>query len=122
MFKGVEDELKQMHWEGERVPKIKDSWMLERCKNLFNNVWLSMSKSRKSVKTDALQNIVFFDGVFKWILGGFGDSFGTGLESFWRLLGLCWSHFFRACILNLVGKLTFYHVSQTLANMPGNIG
>ena len=25
-------------------------------------------------------------------------------------------------LLTLLGKLTFYHVSQTLANMPANIG
>ena len=73
-------------WEGERVPKINEIWMLERNQNSFKNRWFSMSKSRKIVKTNASRNIVFFACVFDSILGGFGAGFGRVLGGGWGLL------------------------------------
>ena len=42
---------KVMDWEGERVTKINEIWLLARIENQSKSWWLSMSKIDKFVKT-----------------------------------------------------------------------
>ena len=78
---------KLMDWEGERVPKINEIWMLACIKNSLKNKWFRRPKFKKTTNKNDSQNHVFFACVFKSILERFGEGFGRGLGPPWRLLG-----------------------------------
>ena len=79
---------KVMDWEGKRVSKINEIWMLSGIENQSKNSWISRSKYRKIVNKNASENNVFFDCVFLSILGGFGEGFGTLLGGDLEPVGL----------------------------------
>ena len=79
---------KVMDWEGKRVSKINEIWMLAGIENQSKNSWISRSKYRKIVKKNASKNDVFFDSVFLSIFGGFGEGFGMLLGGGLEPLGL----------------------------------
>ena len=82
--------LKLMDWEGERVPKIDEFWMLACMKNSLKNRWFWRPKLKKIVKKAVPKTIyflhVFFNGFWRGlgrVLGGFGEGVGGS----WRPLG-----------------------------------
>ena len=96
-----------MDWEGDRVPKIREIWMLERSKKSLKNRWFSRPKSRTNVKKTPPKTPFFALAFFTWfwkglglVLGGFWEGFGAFLASLGPLL----ASFFGACILNALLK------------------
>ena len=77
-------------WEGERVPKIDEIWMLACIKNSMQNRWFWRPKFKKNVKKTVPRNMYFshaFFYRFRRGLGRFLGRFGMGLGVPWRLLG-----------------------------------
>ena len=77
-----------MDWEGERLPKIDEIWMLACIKNSLKNRWFWRPKLKKIVKKTLPKTIyfshAFFDGfwrVLARVLGGFMEGFGSSLAS-----------------------------------------
>ena len=82
-------------WEGERVPKIDEIWMLACIKNSMQNGWFGRPKFKKIVKKTFPKTMffshTFFNGFWKGLgrdLGGFWEGFGTFWASLEALLGL----------------------------------
>ena len=78
---------KTMDWEGERVPKIDEIWMLACIKNSMRNGWFLRPKFKKIVKK-TFPKTVFFSHVF---LIGFGKGLGRDLGGFWEGFGTSWA-------------------------------
>ena len=76
-----------MDWEGERVPKINEIWMLACIKNSLKNSWFRRPKFKKITKKTIPKTMYFLHAFFKSILERFGEGFGRGLGPPWRLLG-----------------------------------
>ena len=90
---------KLMDWEGERLPKIDEIWMLARIKTSLKNRWFWKPKLKKIMKK-VLPKTMFFSRAF-WNrfskgLGRVRRGFGRGLGPPWPLLGHCRSSFFQA--------------------------
>ena len=78
-------------WEGERVPKIDEIWMLACINNSTQNGWFWRQKFKKIVKKKRFQkpSIVRmrFCNDFGEVWAGFWKGFGRGFGGPWRLLG-----------------------------------
>ena len=81
---------KLMDWEGERVPKNNEIWMLACIKKSLKNKWFRRSEFQENHEKNDSKNHVFFACVLKSILerfgGGFWERFGTSLASLGALL------------------------------------
>ena len=84
---------KLMDWEGERLPKIDEIWMLACIKNSLKNRWLWRPKFKKIVKKTLPKTMYFSHAFFNrfWrglgrVLGGFWEGFGSSLASLGALL------------------------------------
>jgi hypothetical protein len=79
---------KLMDWEGERLPKIDEIWMLPRIKNSLKNRWF-WKPTLKNIVTKTLPKTMYFSHAFLngfWrvlgrVLGVFWDGFGRSLAS-----------------------------------------
>ena len=80
-------------WEGERVPKIDEIWMLACIKNSMQNRWFWRPKFKKIVKKRVPKTMYFSHAFFLSILERFGEDFGTVLGEVWELLGVSWGTF-----------------------------
>ena len=81
---------KLMDWEGEKLPKIDEIWMLARIKNSLKNRWFWRPQLKKIITKTLPQTISFSHAFFidfGEVLGGFWESLGRGLGDPWRLLG-----------------------------------
>jgi len=95
--------LKLMDWEGERVPKIDENWMLACIKKSLKNRWFWRPKSQKIVKKTVKKIIYFSHAIFNRFWEGLGRVLGRFWEGFggsWPLLGHFLASFFGACIRN----------------------
>ena len=102
---------KLMDWEGERLPKIDEIWMLARIKNSLKNRWLWRPKLKNIMKKNASKNDVFFACVFKWILESFGEGFGRVLGGFGDSFLKIFHFFLKNCDFAKTSKKTgFYSV------------
>ena len=77
---------KLMDWEGERVPKINEIWMLACIKNSLKNRWFWKPKLEKILKK-TLPKTMYFSHAF---FNGFSKGLGRVLGSVWDLLGVSW--------------------------------
>ena len=84
---------KLMDWEGERVPKNDEIWMLACIKKSMQNRWFWRPKFKKIVKNRAPKTMYFSHAFFLSILERFGEGFGKVLGRFWKLLGVSWDTF-----------------------------
>ena len=89
---------KLMDWEGERVPKINEIWMLACINNSLKNKWLRRPKFKKITKKTIPKTMYFSHAFFyrfrrglRRVLGGFWESFGRPLA----FLGALSSLFFQ---------------------------
>ena len=80
---------KLMDWEGERLPKIDEIWMLARIKNSLKNRWLWRPKL-KNIMKKTLPKTMYFSHAF---LNGFWRVLGRVLGGFWEVLGVSWGTF-----------------------------
>ena len=78
--------LKLMDWEGERVPKIDENWMLACIKKSLKNRWFRRPKILENREQNVSKNHIFFACVFLSILERFGKGFGRVLGGVWSLL------------------------------------
>ena len=81
---------KLMDWEGERVPKINEIWMLAPIKKSLKNQRFWRPKFKKIVKKRFQKPCFFrmrFLIVFGRVWGGIWEVFGKGLGPPGRLLG-----------------------------------
>ena len=86
---------KLMDWEGERVPKISENWMLACIKKSLKNRWFRRPKLKKIVKKTVPKTMYFLHAFFSrfWrglgrVLGGFWEGFGSSLAFLGALLSL----------------------------------
>ena len=85
---------KLMDWEGERVPKISENWMLACIKKSLKNRWF-WKPTLKNIVTKTLPKTMYFSHAFLngfWrvlgrVLGGFWEGFGRVLGEFWEDFG-----------------------------------
>ena len=84
---------KLMDWEGERVPKIDEIWMLACIKKSLKNRWFWRPKSKKILEKTHPERMyfshAFFNGFWRglgMVLDGFWKGFGTSLASHGALL------------------------------------
>ena len=77
---------KLMDWEGERVPKIDEIWMLACIKNSLKNRWLWRPKL-KNIMKKTLPKTMYFSHAF---FNGFWRGLGRVLGGFWEGLGAPW--------------------------------
>ena len=109
---------KVMDWEGERVPKIIEIWMLARIDNQLKKSWFSRSKLKKITKKTLSKTVFsslaffyrFWEGLGR-VLGGFWDGFGGFVASLGPLL----APFFGAYILNALQKGSWSLLGSILA-------
>ena len=88
---------KVMDWEGKRVSKINEIWMLAGIENQSKNLWISRSKYRKIVKK-TLPKMMFFSIAFFYRFSeGLGMLLGGGLEPLGLSLAVFWPLFLRLC-------------------------
>ena len=90
--------LKLMDWEGERVPKIDESWMLACFEKSLINKWLRKPKFQKILKITLPKTMYFLHAFFNRFLERFGAGLGRGLGPPWRLLGHFKASFFKASL------------------------
>ena len=91
---------KLMDWEGERLPKIDEIWMLARIKNSLKNRWLWRPKLKNIMKKTLPKTMyfshAFFNGFWRVLgrlLGGFWEGFGNSLASLGALLSVFFQGF-----------------------------
>ena len=101
---------KVMDWEGERVPKINQIWMLARIKNRSKNWLISRSKFGKMKKTHP--KIMFFSLAFCY---RFWRGLGRVLGGVWSLLGHFLASLFDAFIWNALQKGSWRLLGSILA-------
>ena len=84
-----------MAWEGERVSKIDEIWMIACIKKLLKNRWFWRPKLEKIVKKTVPKTMYFLHAFFDefWrglgkVLGGFWEGFGSSLASLGAVLSL----------------------------------
>ena len=82
---------KLMDWEGERVPKNNEIWMLACIKNSLKNSWFRRPKFKKITNKTIPQTMYFLLA----ILNRFWRGLGRVLGEVWDLLGVSWSTFKR---------------------------
>jgi len=80
-----------MDWEGERLPKIDEIWMLARIKHSLKNRWF-WKPTLKNIVTKTLPKTMYFSHAF---LNGFWRALGRVLGGFWEVLGVSWATFLR---------------------------
>ena len=91
---------KLMDWEGERLPKIDEIWMLPRIKNSLKNRWF-WKPTLKNIVTKTLPKTMYFSHAFLngfWrvlgrVLGVFWEGFGRSLASLGPLFGVFFQGF-----------------------------
>ena len=71
--------LKLVDWEGERVPKIDEIWMLACIKKSLKNRWFRRPKFQKIVKITVPKTMCFSHAFFNQ----FWRGWGTVLGGFW---------------------------------------
>ena len=109
---------KVMDWEGERVPKINEIWMLARIENQFEKCWFSRSKLKKITKTTLSKTVFFSLAFFYRFWGGLGTVLGgfwEGIGGFVASLGPLLASFFDAYILNALQKSSLNLLGSILA-------
>ena len=77
---------KLMDWEGDRVPKINEIWMLACMKNSMKNWWFGKPKLKKIVKKTLPKTIYFLHAFFYRFWRGLGRVLGRFWEGFGRVL------------------------------------
>ena len=82
---------KLMDWEGERVPKINEIWMLACIKKSLKNSWFRRPKFKKITKKTIPKTMYFLHAFFNRFWRGLGRVLGE----VWDLLGVSWSTFKR---------------------------
>ena len=73
---------KLMDWEGERVPKISEIWMMACIKNSLKNRWFWRSKLKRIVKKTLPKTMYFSHAFFNGFWGGLGRVWGGFWEGF----------------------------------------
>ena len=80
---------KLLDWEGERVPKINEIWMLACIKNSLKNSWFRRPKFKKITKKTIPKTMYFLHA----FLNRFWRGLGRVLGEVWDLLGVSWGTF-----------------------------
>ena len=82
---------KLMDWEGERVPKISEDWMLACINKSLKNRWFWRPKL-KNISKKTVPTTLYFSHTF---LNRFWKGLGRVLGEVWDLLGVSWGTFKR---------------------------
>ena len=93
---------KLMDWEGERLPKIDEIWMLARIKNSLKNRWF-WKPTLKNIVTKTLPKTMYFSHAF---LNRFWRGLGRVLGGFWEVLGVSWTTFLCLFLVLVFGMLS----------------
>ena len=90
---------KLMDWEGERVRKISEIWMLACINNSLKNRWFQKPKIKKIAKK-TIPKTMYFSHMFS---NGFWSGLGRVLGGVWELLGVSCGTF-KPLFLRLCGQ------------------
>ena len=103
---------KLMDWEGERVPKINEIWMLAWFKNSLKNNWFRRPKFKKITKKTIPKTMYFLHAFFHRFWKGLGRVLGE----VWDLLGVSWGTFKR-----LFSRLCCQEDPRGFKRRPGSL-